>query len=62
MYEIIKTNNEEKNKNIYDKISFHDNYFYDSNKNLLKNNSPEDIHFRTITFLQKMKSNNKSIK
>ena len=37
-------------------------YFYDSYKNIIKNNFPEENHFQTIIFLQKMKSNNFSIK
>jgi len=41
--------------------SIYSNYFYDSNKNILKNVSPEENHFKTIIFLQKMKSNNNSI-
>jgi len=41
--------------------SIYNNYFYDSNKNIFKNISPEENHFKTIIFLQKMKSNNKSI-
>ena len=41
--------------------SIYSNYFYDSNKNIFKNISPEENHFKTITFLQKMKLNNKYI-
>jgi len=41
--------------------AIYSNYFYDINKNILKNASPEENHFKTIIFLQKMKSNNKSI-
>ncbi len=40
----------------------YNSYFYDSNKNIFKDISPEENHFQTITFLQKMKLNNCMIK
>ena len=45
-----------------DKINSQNNYFYDSNKHIIKNNAPEDSHFQTIIYLQTMKSYNISIK
>ena len=66
---VYKTNiNEEKKKKgrtLYTKNNSKSNlnsYFYESNTNILKKNSPEENHFQTIIFLQKMKSNNFSIK
>lgn len=68
---INRTNIEEGNKSqskqktLYNKNLIKTNYshfFYDSNKNIFKNNSPEENHFETIVFLQKMKSNNCAIK
>ena len=61
--------NEEDNKKIEktlykqynDNKSNYNHFLYDSNKNILKNNSPEENHFKTISFLQKMKTNNYSI-
>jgi hypothetical protein len=40
----------------------YNSYYYDSNKNIFKDISPEENHFQTITFLQKMKLNNYMIK
>ena len=51
---------EEKKKTLYrinnDKSNY-SNYYYDSNKNILKNLSPEENHFKIIIFLQKVNSN-----
>ena len=41
--------------------SIYNNYFYDSNKSIFKSISPEENHFKTIIFLQKMKASNQFI-
>ena len=56
---------EKKKKTLYrinnDKSNYY-HYYYDNNKNILKNLSPEENHFKIITFLQKVNSNIFSIK
>jgi hypothetical protein len=62
---INENDNRKTDKTLYKKVnekSKYSHFFYDSNRNILKNNSPEENHFKTITFLQKMKSNNYYIK
>ncbi len=57
-----KTNKiKKRNKSLYRKIiikSKISNYINDSNTNLLNGNIPEENHFKIISFLQKMKTNN----
>ena len=63
---IYKTNKiKRRNKSLYRKIlikSKISNYINDNNINLLNDNKPEENHFQIISFLQKMKTNNYSIK
>jgi hypothetical protein len=68
---INQTNIDEDNgSNNIDRILFtkdntntsYSHFFYENNRNNFKNNYPEENHFQTIAFLQKMKFNNFSIK
>ena len=63
---INKDNKKKREGVLYRKNSnlkkYYNSYFYDSNKNIFKDISPEENHFQTITFLQKMKLNNFMVK